>query len=62
MANKKVKPHILKEALGLLKGKRWSPEQISGYLAKKGIRISKERIYQEIRANREELAHYTPTA
>ena len=52
VSNRKVKPHILKE-------KRWSPEQISGWLRKKGIFLSKERIYQEIRANRETLARYT---
>lgn len=38
--------------------KRWSPEQISGHLRLKDIHISKERIYQEIRSNREVLAKY----
>ena len=37
--------------------KRWSPEQISGYLRKQGVKISKERIYQEIR-KRPDLAKY----
>lgn len=53
-----IKPGVLKRALKLLKEKRWSPEQISGYLKLKGIRISKERIYQEIRRN-PELVQYT---
>ncbi|MDE6409613.1 MAG: IS30 family transposase [Muribaculaceae bacterium] len=47
--NTALKPGVVKEALRLLKEKRWSPEQISGYLRKKDIHISKERIYQEIR-------------
>lgn len=48
---------VLKRALKLLKEKRWSPEQISGWLKKRDIRISKERIYQEIR-KRLELHQY----
>lgn len=51
-ANRKTKPHVIKEALRLLKEEDWSPKQISGYLKKnKGISISHERIYQEIRAD-----------
>lgn len=56
--NKSLKPGVLGTAIKLIKEKRWSPEQISGWLRKeKGILISKERIYQEIR-NRPELAQY----
>lgn len=55
--NSALKPGVLKKAIDLLKQKRWSPEQISGYLKKQGICISKERIYQEIRRN-PELAKY----
>ena len=55
--NTALKPGVLQKALKLLKKKRWSPEQISGYLSRQGISISKERIYQEIRRN-PELAKY----
>jgi len=47
--NSALKPGVLQRAIALLKEKRWSPEQISGYLKKRGVKISKERIYQEIR-------------
>lgn len=47
--NTALRPGVLQKALKILKEKRWSPEQISGYLRLKGILISKERIYQEIR-------------
>ena len=50
-ANRKVKPHILNEALQLLKDEQWSPRQISGHLRRKNIRISHERIYQSIRSD-----------
>lgn len=49
--NTALKPGVLQRALKLLRQKRWSPEQISGYLKKNGVDISKERIYQEIRKN-----------
>ncbi len=55
--NTALKPGVLEKAIKLLKDKRWSPEQISGHLKKKGIKISKERIYQHIRQN-PELAEY----
>lgn len=55
--NSSLKPGVLEKALKLLKEKRWSPEQISGYLRKQDISISGERIYQEIRKN-PELAKY----
>ena len=56
--NTALKPGVLQKAIKLLKNKRWSPEQISGHLRLEGIHISAERIYQEIRANREDLAKY----
>lgn len=60
VTNSAVKPEVLKEAIRLLKEKQWSPRQISGYLAKQGKRISHERIYQEIRADKTgELAKHT---
>ena len=55
--NTALKPGVLDKALRLLVEKRWSPEQISGWLRKKGDIISKERIYQEIR-RRPELHRY----
>lgn len=51
--NTALKPGVPEKALRLLREKRWSPEQISGWLRKKGDIISKERIYQEIRRNPE---------
>lgn len=53
VTNSALKPGVLAQAIKLLKEKRWSPEQISGHLKLKGIRISKERIYQEIRRHPE---------
>lgn len=55
--NSSLKPGVLEKALKLLKEKRWSPEQISGYLRNQGFFISAECIYQEIRKN-PELAKY----
>ena len=52
--NTAIKPGVLEFAIKLLKGKGWSPEQISGHLKKEGKRISKERIYQEIRRKPEQ--------
>ncbi len=50
-ANRRIPNHILKEAITLLVTEDWSPRQISGYLRLKGIRISHERIYREIRSD-----------
>lgn len=52
VTNHALAPGVLNKAIKHLKEDRWSPEQISGYLKNKGIRISKERIYQEIRADK----------
>ncbi len=58
--NSRLKHGVLREALKLLKEEQWSPRQISGSLALKGIKISHERIYQEIRSDLTgELASYT---
>ena len=51
VSNGRIDRYILKQALDLLVNEDWSPRQISGYLRNKGIRISHERIYQEIRAD-----------
>lgn len=51
VSNRLIPRHILREAIRLLVDEDWSPKQISGYLRKKDIHISHERIYQEIRAD-----------
>ncbi len=51
--NTALKPGVLAKAIALLKDRKWSPEQISGHLRKKGISISKERIYQHVRQHPE---------
>lgn len=50
-SNRRLKPHVIKEALSLLVEKDWSPQQISGYLRHKGVLISHEKIYSLIRAD-----------
>lgn len=57
--NTALKPGVLQRAMKLLVEKRWSPEQISGHLRLKGDNISKERIYQEIRADPDKYDKYT---
>lgn len=57
--NTALKAGVLAQAMKLLTEKRWSPEQISGHLKQKGINISKERIYQEIRANPDKYSKFT---
>lgn len=57
VSNSALKPGVLGRALKLLREKRWSPEQISGFLRRQGVAISSERIYQEIRST-PELAQY----
>lgn len=52
--NRSVKPFVRDMAIDLLKRNQWSPEQISGYLARKGYRISHETIYAFIRKDRYE--------
>lgn len=60
VTNSALKPGVLKRALDLLRQEQWSPRQISGALALKGIEISHERIYQAIRADKTgELASHT---
>ena len=57
--NTALKAGVLAQAMKLLTEKRWSPEQISGHLKLKGINISKERIYKEIRSDLERYRQYT---
>ena len=47
--NRAIKAEIKTEAIRLLKEEQWSPEQISGHLAKYEIFISHESIYRIIR-------------
>lgn len=57
--NTALKPGVLALAMKILVDKRWSPEQISGHLKLKGIQISEERIYQEIRSDLGKCSRYT---
>lgn len=50
--NRRISEVVKEEALRLLKEKQWSPEQISGYLGKKGKSISTESIYRIIRKDK----------
>ena len=60
VTNSALKPGVLEQALELLRSEQWSPRQISGALALKDIKISHERIYQEIRADKTgKLASHT---
>ena len=52
--NRSIKPFVRDMAIGLLKQRQWSPEQISGYLAKMGYKISHETIYAIIRKDKYE--------
>lgn len=49
--NRRTPTWIVYKALRLLREEDWSPKQISGYLGLKGINISHERIYREVRAD-----------
>ncbi len=46
--NRAIKPPIKNKILTLLKQEQWSPKQINGYLAKKGISVSHTTIYNWI--------------
>lgn len=60
VTNSRLKPGVMDKALKLLKEEQWSPRQISGSLALEGVKISHERIYQEIRNDSSgQLASYT---
>jgi len=52
--NRSIKPFVREMAIDLLKQKQWSPEQISGYLARMGYKISHETIYGIIRKDKYE--------
>jgi len=52
--NRSIKPFVRDMAINLLVQKQWSPEQISGYLAKRGYKISHETIYAIIRKDKYE--------
>ena len=49
--NRKIPSALEKEALRLLVEEDWSPMQISGYLKRKGYKISHETLYRHIRAD-----------
>lgn len=50
--NRSILQQIEDEAINLLTAKQWSPEQISGRLAKEGKKISYETIYKIIRKDK----------
>ena len=52
--NRSIKPFLRDMAIDLLKRNQWSPEQISGHLARKGYKISHETIYAIIRKDKYE--------
>lgn len=52
--NRALRDDVKKMAVSLLQNEQWSPGQISGYLAKRGISISHESIYSIIRKNKAE--------
>ena len=51
---RRISQEVREEALRLLKEKQWSLEQIFGYLAKEGKRISTESICRIIRKDKKE--------
>lgn len=51
--NRAIKEEVWKKVRMLLVEEQWSPEQISGVLARDGIRISHETIYRMIRRDKE---------
>lgn len=50
--NRTLNPELKVKAIQLLVKEQWSPEQISGYLAKLGKKISHETIYKIIRKDK----------
>ena len=56
--NRSVDTVVLLEALHLLEARQWSPQQISGHMARTGKKISHETIYKRIRANPEKYARF----
>ena len=47
--NRALPGGVIREAMRLLREEDWSPRQISGYLDRKGFKISHESIYARIR-------------
>jgi IS30 family transposase len=50
--NRSVRQDVKERAIRLLKAEQWSPEQISGSLAREGLHISHETIYAIIRKDK----------
>jgi len=50
--NRAIKDTVWQQVVELLENKQWSPKQISGYLAKRGVDISHETIYRRIRQDK----------
>lgn len=51
--NRTIPSEVRKRCLSYLVEEQWSPEQISGYLAREGIRVSHETIYKWIRTDKQ---------
>lgn len=52
--NRRIKDDVIAIVKEKLVQEQWSPAQISGWLAKRGIRVSKETIYRRIRKDKRE--------
>lgn len=50
--NRSIPRHVKERCLKYLTEEQWSPEQISGYLAREGIKVSHETIYKWIREDK----------
>jgi len=50
--NRAIRREVWDAVVALLEGEQWSPKQISGFLARQGIKISHETIYKYIRKDK----------
>ncbi len=50
--NRSIPQYVKERCLKYLTEEQWSPEQISGYLAREGIKVSHETIYKWIREDK----------
>ncbi len=57
-ANRKIKTHVMKEAIKMLVKDQWSPEQIVAKLKERNVMISHESIYRYIREHQDLWKYY----
>lgn len=57
-ANRKIKTHVMKEAIKMLVKDQWSPEQIVANLKERNVMISHESIYRYIREHQDLWKYY----